>query len=133
MRYRILLGSLLGFLPLTLVMAEDPLPTSMNGRWVGTSSKSVGKAPIDIAWSVMVAKQNPDGSFEGTVTYQGTRCSAKDAPMKGTFNGEELVIKTELEPKAQCGSVTYRMKKAGGKHLFEGTNRSGISGYLDPS
>jgi hypothetical protein len=53
--------------------------------------------------------------------------------MTGRFDGVELVIKTELEPKAQCGATTIRMKKAGGKHLFEGTNRSGAEGYLDPS
>jgi hypothetical protein len=54
--------------------------------------------------------------------------------MTGTFDGTELVIKTELEPKVQCGPTTFRMKKTGGKHMFEGTRPAvGLTGYLDPS
>lgn len=136
MRPQYWLAALLGVLSvllLTHVVAEDLLPKDMNGRWSGTSGRGMNQTPIDWAWSVHIAKQNPDKSLEGTITYEGRRCSAKDAPMTGTFDGVELVIKTQLEPKAQCGASTMRMKKTGGKHLFEGTNRSGADGYLDPA
>jgi hypothetical protein len=140
MRYRFWLPAVLGLLSalyLTQVAAADLLPQSLSGRWVGTIRAKGGSAwmPVDFAWSLQIAKQNPDGSFEGTITYEGRQCSAKNAPMKGNFDGAELVVKTELEPKAQCGPTTLRMKKAGGKHMFESTMRrqGGVDGYLDPS
>lgn len=140
MRSRYWLAMVLGVvsaLHLTQVIAADLLPQTLSGRWVGTVRAKGGSAsmPVDFAWSLQIAKQNPDGSFEGTITYDGRQCKAKNAPMKGTFDGVELVVKTELEPKTECGPTTFRMKKTGGKHMFEGTMRAGpgVVGYLDPS
>lgn len=131
----VVLGILCAFY-LTQVTAADLLPNALSGRWVGTGKAKGGAAlPVDFAWSLQLAKQNSDGSFEGTITYAGRNCSARNAPMSGSYDGMELVIKTELEPKAQCGPTTFRMKKTGGKHMFEGTMRgqAGVEGYLDPS
>lgn len=125
------LMSVLIFMPVAQVAADDALPKSLSGRWIGTTVK---RTPYDFAWSLQIAKQNPDGSFEGTINYDGRQCTARNAPMTGTFDGAELTIKTELEPKTQCGPTTFRLKKAGGKHLFEGKPRvGGGEGYLDPS
>lgn len=143
MRFRYWLVMAIGVLGasyLTQVFAADLLPQNLSGRWVGTARAKGGSAsmPVDFAWSLQLAKQNPDGSFEGTITYAGRNCSARNAPMSGTYDGDQLVIKTELEPKGQCGPTTFRMKKTGGKHMFEGTMMragpgAGVVGYLDPS
>jgi hypothetical protein len=124
-----------GALPFTQVASQEPLPAAMSGRWIGMGgqgAKAGGKMPIDFAWSVKVTKQNPDGSIEGTITYGGPQCSAKDAPMTGKFDGTELRMTVQLEPKVQCGVQNFRMQKAGGKHLFEGKGQN-RTGYLDPS
>jgi hypothetical protein len=97
----------------------------------GGGAKAGGKVPIDFAWSIKIAKQNPDGSIDGTLSYGGPQCSAKDAPMTGTFDGTELKVTAQLQPPAQCGKQTFRMRKAGGAHLFEGES-TGRKGYLDP-
>jgi hypothetical protein len=138
MRRRTLLLALcaaIGVLPLTQTAAQEPLPAAMSGRWTGMGgegAKAGGRIPIDFAWSIKITKQNPDGSIEGTMSYGGPQCSAKDTPLTGTFDGKELKLTAQLQPAAQCGKQTFRMRKAGGTHLFEskGQNRQG---YLDPS
>lgn len=124
------LSAAIGMLPLTQSAAQEQLPPALQGRWLGMG-KQAGKIPIDFAWSVRITKQNPDGTIEGTLTYAGPQCSAKDAPMSGKFDGTELKVTAQLEPKAQCGVQTFRMRKAGGKHLFEGKGQN-REGYLDP-
>ena len=129
------LCAVVGSLPFTQTEAQEQLPAAMNGRWLGMGgqgAKQGGKMPIDFAWSIKITKQNPDGSIEGTMSYGGPQCSAKDAPMTGSFDGTELKFTAQLEPKAQCGVQTFRMRKAGGKHLFEGKGQN-REGYLDPS
>lgn len=121
----------IGLLPLTQSAAQEQLPPSLAGRWLGMG-KQAGKIPIDFAWSVKITKQNPDGTIEGTMSYGGPQCSAKDAPMTGTFDGTELKVTAQLQPAAQCGKQTFRMKKTGGKHLFEGSGQN-REGYLDPN
>lgn len=125
------LCALIGLLPFAPAGAQEQLPAALKGRWLGMGQKG-GKIPIDFAWSITIAKQNPDGSIEGTMNYGGPQCSAKDAPMTGTFDGTELRVTAQLEPKAQCGKQTFRLKKARGKHLFEGSQQN-REGYLDPS
>jgi hypothetical protein len=125
----------IGVLPLTQTAAQEPLPASMAGRWVGfggEGAKAGGRMPIDFAWSIKITKQNPDGSIEGTLSFGGPSCSAKDTPMTGTFDGKELKLTAQLQPAAQCGEQTFRMRKAGGKHLFEGGGQT-RKGYLDPN
>jgi hypothetical protein len=129
------LCAVIGLLPFAQAPGQDVLPAALAGRWIGfggQGAKAGGMMPIDFAWSVTITKQNPDGSIEGTLTYGGPQCSARNAPMTGKYNGTELRLTAQLEPKAQCGVQTFRMRKAGGKHLFEskGQNRTG---YLDPS
>ena len=138
MRRRTLLLALcaiVGSLTFAQTAAQDKLPAAMSGRWIGMGgegAKQGGRIPIDFAWSIKIARQNPNGTIEGTLSYGGPQCSAKDAPMTGTFDGTELKLTAQLEPKVQCGVQTFRMRKAGGKHLFEvkGQNREG---YLDPN
>ena len=125
------LCAVIGSLSFTQTAAQEQLPAAMSGRWLGMGQKG-GKIPIDFAWSVAITKQSPDGSIEGTMSYAGPQCSAKNAPMTGTFDGTELKVTAELQPKAQCGKQTFRLKKAGGKHLFEGKGQD-RQGYLDPS
>lgn len=131
----IALCAVIGLSPLASIVAQEQLPASMAGRWIGMGgggAKQGGKIPIDFAWSIKITKQNPDGSIEGTLSYGGPSCSAKDAPMTGTFNGKELKLTAQLQPPAQCGKQTFRMKKVGGTHLFEGES-PGRKGYLDPN
>jgi len=138
MRRRTLLLALcaiVGSLTFAQTAAQDKLPAAMSGRWIGMGgegAKQGGRIPIDFAWSIKIARQNPNGTIEGTLSYGGPQCSAKDAPMTGTFDGTELKLTAQIEPKVQCGVQTFRMRKAGGKHLFEvkGQNREG---YLDPN
>jgi hypothetical protein len=125
------LCAVIGLLPFTQTAAQEQLPAALKGRWLGMGQKG-GKIPIDFAWSIQITKQNPDGSIEGTMSFAGPQCSAKEAPMTGTFDGTELKVTAQLEPKAQCGVQTFRMRKAGGKHLFEGKGQN-REGYLDPS
>jgi hypothetical protein len=138
MRRRLLLLALcaaVGVLPFIQAAAQEPLPAAMSGRWIGMGgqgAKAGGMMPIDFAWSVKITKQNPDGTIEGTLSYAGPQCSAKDAPMTGKYVGKQLQMTVQLEPKAQCGVVNFRMQKAGGKHLFEGKGQN-RTGYLDPS
>ena len=134
MTYRsplLMLCILIGLLPFAQTVAQEKLPPELQGRWVGTGKGSVGQMPIDFAWSVKITKQNPDGSLEGTMNYDGPGCSAKNAPMTGTFDGTELAVKATLEPEARCRTQTFRVKKTGGQHLFEGKQRN-REGYLDP-
>jgi hypothetical protein len=128
---RLLLCVALALLPLAPATAQEQLPSSLKGRWIGMGQQA-GRVPIDFEWSLEIAKQNPDGSLMGTLSYAGRMCSAKNAPMTGTFDGKQLIVSAELEPKAQCGKMTFRMTKRGGKHLFEGRAQD-REGYLDPS
>lgn len=121
--------ALIGLLPFAQTVAQEQLPTELQGRWVGMSK--AGKMPIDFPWSIKITKQNPDGSIEGTLSYAGLGCSAKNAPMTGTFNGKDLTVKAPLEPQAQCKTPTFRMHKSGGKHMFEGKQQN-REGWLDP-
>jgi hypothetical protein len=98
----------------------------------GQGAKQGGRIPIDFPWSLEITKQSPDGSIEGTMSYAGPQCSAKNAPMTGTFKDGELRVTAELQPPVQCGKQTFRLKKSGGKHLFEGKAQN-RQGYLDPS
>ena len=90
------LCAVIGSLPFTQTAAQEQLPAAMSGRWLGMGQKG-GKIPIDFAWSVAIAKQSPDGSIEGTMSYAGPQCSAKNAPMTGTFDGTELKVTAELQ------------------------------------
>ena len=126
------LCAVIGSLPFTQTAAQEQLPAAMKGRWIGMGGQQGGRIPIDFQWSIEITKQNPDGSIVGTMSYGGPQCSAKNAPMTGTFDGTELRVTAELQPRAQCGTQTFRLKKAGGKHLFEGKGQ-GREGYLDPS
>lgn len=131
----VLLCAVIGLLPFTQPAAQDQLPTAMKGRWIGMGgqgAKQGGRIPIDFPWSVEITKQSPDGSLEGTMSYAGPQCSAKNAPMTGTFKEGELRVTAELQPQMQCGKQTFRLKKTGGKHLFEGKAQN-REGYLDPS
>jgi hypothetical protein len=124
-----------GLLPFAQAVAQEKLPAAMTGRWIGFGGQGArqgGRIPVDFAWSIKIAKQNPDGTIEGTLSYGGPQCSARDAPMTGTFDGTELKLAAQLEPKVQCGVQTFRMRKAGGKHLFEGKGQN-REGWLDPS
>jgi hypothetical protein len=128
---RVLLCVALALLPLAPAAAQEQLPSSLKGRWLGMGQQ-VGRMPVDFEWSLQITKQNPDGSIEGTMSFAGPMCSAKNAPMTGTFDGKQLVVSAVLEPKAQCGKSTFRMVKRGGKHLFEGRGQD-REGWLDPN
>ena len=128
----LVLCAVIGLLPFAQTVAQEKLPAELQGRWVGTAKGSVGQMPIDFAWSIKITKQNPDGSLEGTMNYAGPGCSANNAPMTGTFDGTELAVKATLEPQARCRTQTFRLKKTGGKHLFEAKQRN-REGYLDPN
>jgi hypothetical protein len=53
-------------------------------------------------------------------------------PMKGSFNGTDLVI--EIPNLGSCGPSTATLKRSGAQHLFEGgmSHNSKIREYLDP-
>ncbi len=111
--------------PATTVSAQESLPKALKGEWT---------SPYVAEWSVRITKQNPDGSIEGTASYYGKLCGARDAPMTGTFDGTTPVTRTDLDPKPACGKAVFRLKKGGSKHWFEGKSQSsGYDGFLDPS
>jgi hypothetical protein len=104
--------------------AQEPLPKAMAGTWTGTFIGKGGN-PLSAGgtWTVVVEKQNPDGSIEGKVSWSGGRfCAMDNEPMTGRFDGSELTMKAtfrNMMPNAGCTATTFVLKKgAGGK--FEG-------------
>ncbi len=66
--------------------AADPLPGSMSGRYSGVGSR--GSVSYEV--SVVIEKQDPDGTVEGKLTRFGYRCGAKGEPFKGTWDGTQF-------------------------------------------
>jgi hypothetical protein len=95
--------------------AQDKLPAKMSGKWNGTFP---GKGtPFGGSWSVVIDRQNPDGTIEGKATWGGGQyCVMDNEPFTGKFDGAELTIVAQWRdkiPNAQCGKANMVLKKKG--------------------
>jgi hypothetical protein len=71
--------------------------------------------------SVVIDKQNPDGSIAGRITASGQFCAMQDEPMTGRFDGNVLTMDATyraLVPQASCGKARFVLKRSGAG--FEG-------------
>ncbi|TMG86460.1 MAG: hypothetical protein E6H55_05260 [Betaproteobacteria bacterium] len=111
------------------VCAADPLPSAMSGLWIVENPGARRAGGGD--WSIRIDKTTADGSFEGKISFNGQNCHGVDMPMKGSYNGTDLVI--EVPNLGACGASTATLKRTGGEHLFEGgmSHNPRIREYLD--
>jgi len=112
--------------------AQEQLPKAMSGSWTGTFIGKGGN-PVDSGgtWSVVVDKQDPDGSIEGKMTFSGRFCAMDNAPMTGKFDGSELTMKAAFKdqmPNAGCREGNFMLRKVAG-NKFEGTILSTSAKY----
>ena len=132
---------LLGLLGTSMVVvAQQDLPNAMAGTWHTTNAEAASGRynPYGGTWSVVIDKQNPDGSIAGKMTWSGSRlCDANNEPITGRYEGTQLTIRATLRDKfanAGCGRVTFVLKKNGTD--FEGEipgSSSGTKVTLKPS
>lgn len=123
----------------TSLVAQEQLPKAMSGNWTGTFIGKGGN-PVDAGgtWSVVVDKQNADGSIEGKMTFSGRFCAMDNAPMTGKYDGNELTMKATFKdqmPNGGCREAGFILKKIAGNR-FEGTIPSTSAKYrltLGPS
>jgi len=101
--------------------AQDKLPAKMSGTYSGTTP---GRgAPFGGNWSVVIDKQEADGSVAGKATWEGRQCTMDGEPFTGRFDGTELTIVAQFRdkmPNAQCPKARLVLKKGSGNE-FEGT------------
>jgi hypothetical protein len=95
--------------------AQDKLPVKMSGKWNGTFP---GKGtPFGGNWSIVIDRQNPDGTIEGKATWGGGQyCFMDNEPLSGKFDGTQLTLVAQWRDKvanAQCGKATMVLKKKG--------------------
>jgi len=116
---------LLGLLGTSMVVvAQQDLPNAMAGTWHTTNAEAASGRynPYGGTWSVVIDKQNPDGSIAGKMTWVGGRtCEASNDPITGRYDGIQLTIRGTLRnkfPNAGCGRVRFVLKKTGSG--FEG-------------
>ena len=108
------------------LLAQDKLPQAMSGTWSGVSrAGQVGQATFGGTWSVVIDKQNPDGTIAGKATWEGARaCALDNDPITGTFDGTQLTIVAPFRdkiPNAGCGKARLVLKRVGAGNQFEGT------------
>ena len=130
----VLLFLLLGLA--TSGIAQSELPKSMKGSWSGLSER--GNVPLNGTLSVVIDKQNADGSIEGKMSGSSNQCAMRDEPMTGRFDGSVLTLQATWRPlvpqATHCGRATYVLKKTGSG--FEGEipgSRLRIKASLAPS
>jgi hypothetical protein len=101
-------------------IAQSELPKSMKGSWSGLSER--GNVPLNGTLSVVIDKQNADGSIEGRMGGSSNQCEMKDEPMTGRFDGSVLTLQATWRPlvpqATYCSKATYVLKKTGSG--FEG-------------
>ena len=108
------------------VAAQERLPQAMSGKWSGVSRPGqAGQTPFGGTWSIVIDKQNPDGTIAGKATWAGARaCTMDNEPFTGKFDGTELTIIAQFRdkfPNAGCGKSRLVLKKTEGGKGFEGT------------
>ena len=105
--------------------AQDKLPQAMSGKWTGVARQGqAGQTTFGGTWSVVIDKQNPDGTIEGKATWAGARaCTMDNEPFTGRFDGTQLTIVAPFRdkiPNARCGKARLVLKKTGAGNDFEG-------------
>lgn len=116
-------------------VAQTELPKSMKGSWSGVGERGI--VPINGTLSMVVDKQNADGSIEGRMSASGTQCGMKDEPVTGRLDGDVLTLHATwrpLVPQASCAKTTFVLKRTGSG--FEGEipgSRFKIKAALGPS
>jgi hypothetical protein len=102
-------------------LAQDKLPAKMSGTYNGTTP---GRGtPFGGNWSVVIDKQEADGSVTGRATWEGRQCVMDGEPFTGRLEGTELTIIAQFRdkmPNAQCPKARLVLKKGSGND-FEGT------------
>ncbi|HTO47652.1 MAG TPA: hypothetical protein VML91_08420 [Burkholderiales bacterium] len=107
--------------------AQDKLPQAMSGKWNGISRQGqAGQTTFGGTWSVVIDKQNPDGTIEGKATWVGARyCTMENEPFTGKFDGTRLTIVAQFRNKIPNGGCDLKanmvLKKTAGAKEFEGT------------
>ncbi len=115
-------------------VAQTELPKSMTGSWSGVTDRNV---PLNGTLSVVIDKQNADGSIEGKMNASGNVCGMKDEPLTGRFDGSVLTLQATwrpMVPQAVCGRASFVLKKTGAG--FEGEvpgSRLRLKATLAPS
>lgn len=105
----------------TGLLAQEQLPKKLDGVWSGIGSGSQHNS-FGGPMSVMIEKQNPDGSIEGKMSFRGVNCEMNDDPIIGKFDGQILTLQITFRdrfPRAGCGRATFILKK-GADGKFEG-------------
>jgi len=122
--------------------AQEKLPQAMSGNWSGIfRPNQTGQSTGGGTWSVVIDKQNPDGTIEGKATWAGARyCTMDNEPFTGKFDGTQLTIVAQFRNKIPNGGcdvkATMVLKKTGSGKEFEGTIPSSRDQYrlmLGPS
>lgn len=105
-------------------LAADPLPAKLSGTWFGLGQ---GGGTRNFEVSLVVEKQEPDGTVEGKLTRWGFGCGAKDEPFKGTFDGTTLSFRSMSRANVNasrrdgtCDEDEYVLKR-GADGSFDGT------------
>lgn len=105
--------------------AQEKLPQAMAGKWSGVSRQGqAGQSTFGGTWSVVIDKQNPDGTIAGKATWLGSRsCTMDNEPFTGNFDGTQLTIVAPFRdkiPNARCGKARLVLKRTGAGNDFEG-------------
>ena len=83
-----------------------------------------GASSFGGTWSVVIDKQNPDGTIEGKATWAGARyCTMENEPFTGRFDGTELTIVAQFRdklPNGGCVKANLVLKRTGAGNEFEG-------------
>ena len=109
------------------IAAQDKLPQAMSGEWSGVfRPNQVGQSTGGGTWSVVIDKQNADGTIEGKATWAGARyCTMDNEHFTGRFDGTPLTIVAQFRNKIPNGGcdlkATMVLKKTGSGKEFEGT------------
>jgi hypothetical protein len=86
-------------------------------------------------WSLAIAKTNSDGTFDGSITFVGPGCAARELPIaNGVIQGGEVRFSVQMG--ARCPE-RFRLR-GGSEHLLEGEAEFDAGArparvWLDPS
>lgn len=87
------------------------LPKAMKGRW-NYDDRYTDR------WSLVIDRINPDGTFEGKITFYGVNCQARNGSiLNGRINAGEMTFSADFG--VRCQNVAFVLRK-GSNHLLEG-------------
>jgi hypothetical protein len=110
-------------------------------RLVG-KTESVGRAAVNVSWTLDVDEVLADGTVRGRMTYPGTTCGAKDAAFAGKYDGTIFTIDpVPFTGTSFCKGWVFRFTRQGDTNRFESIHQTQTTGgypmtlkiTLDPS